>query len=123
MTNERDIINTHDQLRAAGGGVAIVPNYTGTRTQYFYGWAVYRVNEHGQQIATNPKAPWYDYGKQVFGAMGAGGKTPAERSRNALAAAKAWVAERGWYDGEWARNRARDYVPKDINARFPIRKN
>lgn len=117
----REIVNTHDQLVAAGGGVAIMPAYTGTRTQYFYGWAIYRVNEHGKQVVTDPKAHWSDYGKKVFSTLGQKGNTPAERSRNALAAAKAWVAEQGWYDGEWTRNRRRSYVPKEINKRFPIR--
>lgn len=117
----REIINTHDQLRAAGGGVAILPSYTGTRTQYFYGWAVYRLNAEGKQITTDPKAHWSDYGKKVFSTLGAKGVSSAERSRNALAAAKQWIAEQGWYDGEWTRNRVRDYVPRDINKRFPIR--
>lgn len=117
----KEIVNTHEQLVAAGGGVAITRSYTHGRTVYFYGWAIYRV-VNGKQVATNPKAAWYDYGKKVFSATGAGGDTPAERSRNALEAAKQWVAEQGWYDGEWARNQSRDYVPKDINKRFPLRK-
>lgn len=122
MAND-ETTNTHEQLVKAGGGVAITPSYTGTRTQYFYGWAIYRVNEHGKQIATDPKAHWSDYGKKVFSAsFGVEGGSPAERSRNALAAAKQWVAERGWYEGEWTRNRMRDYVPKEINKRFPLRK-
>lgn len=119
---EHGIINTYDQLRAAGGGVAISPSYTGARTEYFYGWAVWRVGADGRQIVTDPKAHWADYGKKVFSTTQAGGTTPAERSRNALAAAKKWVAERGWYDGEWMRNRMRDYLPKDINKRFPIKR-
>lgn len=120
--SEREIINTYDQLRAAGGGVAILSSYTGTRTQYFYGWAVWRVGANGKQIVTDPKAHWSDYGKKVFSATGAAGATPAERSRNALTQAKQWVAEQGWYDGEWTRNRMRDYVPREINKRFPLRK-
>ena len=116
------VINTHDQLLLNGGGVAIVPSYGGTRTRYFYGWAVYRINKRGSQIVTDPNAHWSDHGKKVFSASLAEGETSVERSRNALAAAKKWVAEQGWYDGEWARNRIRDYVPKDVNKRFPIRK-
>lgn len=119
----REIINTYDQLRAAGGGVAIVPSYSGTRTKYFYGWGVMRVNGAGKQVITDTDAHWSDYGKKVFSAsFGTEGDTHAERSRNALIAAKKWIAEQGWYDGEWQRNRARDYVPKDINKRFPIRR-
>lgn len=122
MSEEHEIINTYDQLCRAGGGVAIMPSYTGSRTQYFYGWAVYRVNEHGKQIVTDPKAHWSDCGKKVFSASSQQGDTPAERSRAAREAAKQWIAEQGWYNGEWQRNRAQDYVPKDINQRFPIRK-
>lgn len=120
--SEREIINTYDQLRAAGGGVAIIPNYTGTRTQYFHGWAIYRVNGQGKQVITDPDAHWSDYGKRVFSTLGQNGATPAERSRQALTAAKQWVAEQGLYNGEWQRNRARDYVPKEINQQFPIRR-
>lgn len=121
--SEREIINTYDQLRAAGGGVAIVPSYSGTRTQYFYGWGILRVNDKGKQVITDPAAHWTDNGKKVFSAsFGTEGDTRAERSRNALAQAKQWVAEQGWYNGEWTRNRMRDYVPKEINKRFPLRK-
>jgi predicted metalloprotease with PDZ domain len=49
--------------------------------------------------------------------------TPAERKRAALDAAKKWVAEQGWYDGKWARNRMHDYVPVHVNKQFPLRKN
>ena len=114
--------NTHEQLKAAGGGVAIVPSYTGGRTQYFRGWAVYRLNGQGKQVVTDPSAHWQDYGKKVFSTMQAEGSTPAERSRFALSQAKAWVAKQGWYSGEWKRNRIRDYVPAEINKKFPLRK-
>lgn len=118
--SKREIVNTHDQLRAAGGGVAIMPAYIGGRTQYFCGWSIYRVNVEGKQLVTDPKAHWQQYGKKTFSTMGATGDTPAERSRNALALAKRWIAEQGWYDGEWMRNRMRDYVPKEINKQFPL---
>jgi hypothetical protein len=116
-----EAVNTHDQLRSAGGGVAIMPSYVGTRTQSFCGWAIYRVNGNGQQVVTDAKAHWQDYGKKVFSTLMVKG-TPAERSRTTLEMAKKWVAEQGWYDGEWARNRMRDYVPKEINKKFPLRK-
>lgn len=117
----KEIINTHDQLVAAGGGVAIMPSYTGTRTQYPYGWAVYRLNASGQRVITDPEAHWSDYGKRVFSHSKHSG-TPAEQKRASLETAKQWIAEQGWYEGEWVRNRMRDYVPKDINKQFPIRK-
>jgi len=118
---DRDIVNTHDQLRAAGGGVAIVPTYTGTRTQYPYGWGIYRMGADGKQIVTDSKAHWADYGKKIFSHNRHKG-TPAECKRLSLEEAKRWVAEQGWYDGEWKRNRMRDYVPAEINKRFPLSK-
>lgn len=118
-----EAINTHDQLRKAGGGVAILPSYVGARTQYFYGWSVYRVGADGKEIPTDPNTHWTNYGRKVFSKLPQqNGLTPAERSRGALEAAKRWVAEQGWYDGEWTRNRMRDYVPKEINKRFPLQK-
>ena len=118
-----ETINTHDQLRRAGGGVAIMPSYVGVRTQYFYGWAVYRVGPDGKAIPTDPNAHWTNHGKKVFSKLSQqNGLTPAQRSSGALEAAKQWVAEQGWYNGEWARNRMRDYVPREINKRFPLRK-
>jgi hypothetical protein len=84
-----EIINTYQQLRAAGGGVAITPSYNGIRTQHFHGWAVYRVNAEGKQIVTDTNAHWSDYGKKVFSAHFRDGDSPAERSHNALAEAAA----------------------------------
>jgi hypothetical protein len=116
-----EAVNTHDQLRKAGGGVAIVPTYTGTRTQWPYGWGIYRIDANGQHIVTDPKAHWSNYGKKVFSHSNHQG-TPAERKRASLEQAKRWVAEQGWYDGEWKCNRMRDYVPAEINKRFPLSK-
>lgn len=109
-----EVINTYDQLVRAGGGVAILPSYTGTRTQYFYGWAIWRIGPNGKTIVTDPKAHWQEKGKKVFSA--------GLDKMAALETAKTWIKEQGWYDGKWARNRMRDYVPKDVNKRFPLRK-
>lgn len=118
----REIRNTHDQLMAAGGGVAIMPAYTGTRTMYRNGWVVYRLAANGKQIVTDPKAHWADYGKKWFSeSLQPNRATVKEARAAALETAKKWIAEQGWYDGEWKRNRQRDYVPADINKRFPIR--
>ncbi len=117
----KEIINTHDQMVAAGGGVAIVPAFAGTRTQYQCGWAIYRVNSNGQAVVTDPLAHWQNNHKKVFSDFAQDGSTTLERRRAALEAAKQWVAEQGWYSGEWARNRQRDYVPKDINKQFPLK--
>lgn len=115
------IINTHDQLKANGGGVAIVPTYTGVRTIHPYGWGIYRVGKDGKAIPTDPNAHWTEYGKKVFPHNRHNG-TPAEQKRASLEAAKAWITEQGWHDGEWTRNQARDYVPKEVNDNFPIAK-
>lgn len=117
-----DAVNTHDQLKRAGGGVAITVARGGARSDYVSGWYVYRIDADGKQIPTNPDAPWYDYGRKWFSNTGAQGSSFSERQRNALEQAKKWVAAQGWYDGEWAGNRDRCYVPKDINRRFPIRR-
>lgn len=116
-----EAINVHEQLRLAGGGVAIVLSYGGIRTQYVDGWSIYRVGLDGKQISTDTNAPWYCYGKKWISSTSLNG-TFAERQRAALELAKRWVAQQGWYDGEWKRNRTRDYVPSEINKRFPIRK-
>lgn len=100
------IINTYDQLKAAGGGVAI--------TKAFSGWHIYRINAAGERLVTDPKAAWYDYGMKSFVAI------ESDRGQAALARAKAWVKEQGLYDGEWKRNRFGDYIPADIAKRFPL---
>jgi len=122
MTNTLGAVepgNTYDQLRHAGGGVAISLNYGGTRQYYVYGYEVWRIGPKGEKIVTDPDASWFNYGKKVF--RGEGDNFHA-RQRDALAKAQAWVAEQGWYNGPWVRNRLRDYVPEEINKRFPIKK-
>lgn len=114
-----EVINTHEQLVRSGGGVAITLHYSGARREYVYGWSVYRVNADGKQVVTDPNAHWSDYGKKVFRGEGS---SFHGRQRNALESAKRWVAEQGWYEGEWKRNRMRDYVPKEADQRFPIKK-
>ena len=110
-------INTHEQLMAAGGGIAIMPVYHGVsraeRTTS-NGWSVYRI-VNGQQISTDPSAPWYCHGRKTF-VFHSGKHSKAD----ALAMAQRWVAEQGWYDGQWTRNRMGDYVPSDTNRRFPL---
>jgi hypothetical protein len=113
-------VNTHEQLKFAGGGVAIVVTRGGARTDYVNGYGVYRLDAGGKVIPTRPGAPWYDYGKKVFLSSMLNGNFH-ERQRAALAKAQQWVAAQGWYDGEWARNRSGDYVPAEINKRFPLR--
>lgn len=109
---EREIINTFDQLRAAGGGVAISTAYLPGQSVHPYGWSVWRVNAKGKQVVTDPDAPWYAYGSRVFSFSG--------DKKAALEAAKAWAAEQFGEQGPWKRNRMHDYVPERIFKQFPI---
>jgi hypothetical protein len=121
MKTERDLINTHDQLRAAGGGVAITVAYSSGRETYVSGWHVYRLGPDGKQIVTEAKGHFWDHGCKWFSlGMGRPGESFHEKKRRALAEAQAWVREQGWYDGEWKRNAVGDVVPADIQKRFPI---
>ena len=70
----------------------------------------------GKQIQTNPKAAWYDYGRQTFPFFSATSKVAA------LADAQAWVCEVLGEGGPWKRNRFGDYVPALIAKAYPLRK-
>lgn len=109
------LINTFDQLVAAGGGCAIVTARSPGRTPRARGWSVYRINKSGQQVVTDPKAAWYEHGMKTFDWFG---KTKAE----AMAETQAWIAEEYGEHGPWARNAMRDYVPERINKAFPLPK-
>lgn len=111
----RGIINTHDQLVAAGGGVAITRATSGGRDSFFAGWHVYRI-VNGRAVKTDPDSAWYDGGMKSFVAI------ERDRGKAALARAIAWVAAQGWYKGDWKRNRQQDYVPAPIQRDFPIPK-
>ena len=122
MEPERSIINTHDQLRALGGGVAIVVSYGGGRDTHVDGWCVYRVDARGQRLVTDKDAAWYRNSLKWFPLDSGLGLSFAERRTRAAEAAKAWVAKQGWYGGEWKRNAVGDYVPIEAQRRFPIKR-
>jgi hypothetical protein len=109
-----EIFNTTEQLKAAGGGVSIVPAYTPGRTQHRNGWRVYRVTATGLRIVTDKNAAWYDYGCKHFNESGT---TRAE----ALEEAKRWVEATYGERGPWVRNRMGDYLPERIHKAFPLR--
>lgn len=118
MPDEK-IINTFDQLVAAGGGVAIVPTTIGTsraEKQVATHWLVIRV-VNGKLVDTDPKAAWYFHGRKAFGWF-AGTKEKA----NALKTAQAWILKTYGINGPWTRNRLGDYVPTIVNKTFPIPK-
>jgi hypothetical protein len=118
--NTSDIINTWGQLVAAGGGVGIFSTPTSSgRVSTSPKFQVIRITAQGREIPTDPRPPdqrpWYDHGRKTFLPFAYNDKAKA------LAAAQAWVAEQGWYDGPWARNRMGDYLPTNIHKRFPLR--
>jgi len=108
----RRIINTYDQLVAAGGGVAI--SYQPSDRMAVAGWRVFRV-ANGKIVATDPKAHFLDHGQKTF--------TCSRNDKAAqFTAAKAWVAATYGEHGPWKMNAMRDYVPERIQKQFPIRR-
>jgi len=114
-----EIVNTHMQLVAAGGGVAIVPHSTPLDKRPS-GWAVYRLDSKGTRLITDEKAAWYCYGQKVFSFFGYGNLAFGKEA--ALAAAQAWIAEEYGEHGPWKMNAWRDYVPERVQKQFPIKR-
>lgn len=117
----RKIVNTHDQLVAAGGGVAIV--IASMETDPAHAWAVMRWEPGKGDMPTDEKAPWYQHKHRWFHfghyaddrihGRGAG-------RRLALQAAQGWVLRTYGEAGPWKRNALYDYVPTRINDKYPI---
>lgn len=77
------------------------------------GWYVLRY-KNGVSVSTNSDAPWYDYGRRKFGVFGC-------TRKQALEEAIKWVnSEYG--QREFVRNKIGDYVEKEVNKKFPIRR-
>jgi len=110
------VINTFDQLVAAGGGVAILFYRDSSRERVGRSarFSVMRINEKGQELVTDRDAHWTDYGKKVF-RVGLGVTKPV-----ALAAAQAWVLDTYKVAGPWVRNRMGDYVLASVNKAWPL---
>lgn len=124
-TDENQILNTWDQLkRAAASGferqklVAISyhhPDHSNSRDVSTYKWSVW-----SPFFKTDPDASWYDNDSKTFG-LPLNGTKHHERKATALTAAMNWANEKyGPYN--WVRNQQGDYVPKEVNDRFPLRK-
>lgn len=120
-----EIINTYNQLKkavASGFGkrqaVAVsysAPDRSNSRDVSVPKWSVW-----SPFFQTDPNAPWYDYGHKTF-SLGVNGDSHKQRKDTALSNATAWAAEQ-YGVTQWAKNRQGDYVPKEINDNFPIRK-
>jgi len=115
------VVNTHDQLIAMGGGVAIVVSHGGARTDYVDGFLVYRV-VGGRAVVTDPDTAWYHHGRKWFSNSAYRNEGHHKAQAKAALDAQRWVREQGWYDGPWVRNGQRDWVPDEVNRLFPIRR-
>ena len=114
------VLNTHGQLVAAGGGVAIITSYGGTRDSFVDGWEIYVVEANGKARPTDEDAAWYHYGRKHVSMRTVGNFH--ERRREALEKAKAWVAIQLGEDGPWSRNAIGDFVPSRVQKQFPIKR-
>ena len=117
--DRRRIVNTWDQIMAAGGTGVFISAVSVTTSRAAKtpatDWVVIRLVD-GREVATDRQAAWYHNKHKAFSFSCHGDKVKA------LAAAKAWVANQGWYDGNWVRNRMGDFLPAEINKQFPIEK-
>lgn len=114
-------VNTHDQLVRAGGGIAIIENYSGVQHTTIHGYLIYKIDARGQVCATDKQAPWYHRNMKVFLPPAASHLSFKERQAHAFANAAAWVKQRYGEEGPWVRNRLRDYVPARIHKAYPLR--
>ena len=119
---EREIINTYDQLRRAGGGIAIIAQHGGIRETYVDGWLILRLDAKGQKLITDKDAAWYHNGLRWIHADRAKYSNWHDRQRAALELAQEWVAGAYGEQGPWKRNRMGDYLPERIAVQFPLRK-
>jgi hypothetical protein len=113
---ECEIINTFDQLTAAGGGLALC--YESPSRWTTPKVSVMRVSE-GKLAKTRSDAPWYDHGMKTFIVDR---PLTKENKAAAFAEAQTWVALNFDERGPWKRNRMGDLVPEWIDKRFPIRR-
>jgi|SRR6185503_2193332 len=123
-TTTREIINTYEQLRAAVASgfdkrMAVSISYSSPDRSNSRDVSVAKWSVFSPFFKTDPDAAWYDYGCKTF-SLRFGGETHHQRKTNALKVAMEWAARYGVID--WTKNRLGDYVAKDINDNFPIRR-
>lgn len=120
-----EVVNTHDQLirwkeaGLAARPVAVCKSYIsgGRGPAILYGWEIYSPWEQ-----TDSEVHWQHYGRKQFPNSMYYREVDRFTARKlALAAALGWAnAKYGPFD--WVRNRMGDYVPKELNDYFPLRK-
>jgi len=109
-----DIINTYDQLKANGGGIAIC--YNPPDSLHGCKLSILGIDKRGGMIVTDPNSSWYDRNMKVFYIF-----KVREQKKTRLAEATQWVSDHYGEKGPWVRNRMGDYVPERINEAYPIR--
>jgi len=121
--SKENIINTYDQTCAAGGDRIVIYHQTQEtgRSYRSASWKVARYHD-GQEILTDPKGAWYEYGKKTF-SLSSLQQNEGESLRNfrnrILQDAINW-ANKKYGAREFVKNRLGDYVEKEVNEKFPI---
>ena len=115
------IANTWEQLhlwKQAGlhsRPVAIGPAYLPGRTPTRSGWIVWSPWE-----PTDTDSEWYFHGKKHFSGFGLG-NSRKESLALSLTEAMKWAND-NYGPFNWARNSTGEYVPEQLQKKFPIRK-
>jgi len=115
-------VNTHDQNYLYGGErvfIIYIPADYGRGGHGAYFQVFHTVN--GKEVPTDPGGPWYYYGRKSFMPHGFNGANHHESKRLALQAAMDWAKEQ-YGERTWVRNRAGDYVEKEVNDKYPLPK-
>ena len=108
------LINTHDQLKAAGGDrIAILYSGHGTGWSDVPQWFVARIKD-GRELVTDKDAAWYEHHHKTFVVI-----NTRENKSKVLAEALDWV-EKKYGKTDFVRNRNGDYVEREVNERFPL---
>lgn len=110
------LINTWAQLMAAGGdqvAIGYYPPQPRSVTPACY--RVWRIKD-GRALETDKDAAWYDNHQKTFNCF-----TDKASKATALAQAMAW-ADATYGKRDWVRNRMGDWVARETNTKFPLRK-
>jgi len=117
MTEPRPLINSFDQITAAGGRRFVI-SYHAREVALAARWVVLGYQD-GREFVTDPKAAWFDHGRKTFLPDPSSSKDWRDAKQKAYDEAVAWVKRR--YNAvDFVRNTVGDYVERDVNERFPI---